>query len=53
LILAPVLRRDFFPEADSGAFEIAVRAKSGTRLENTEMRIKEVDKLVSRYDSER
>src|ERR1019366_3927422 len=27
LILAPVLRRDFFPESDSGAFEIAMRAK--------------------------
>ena len=46
LILAPVLRRDFFPESDSGAFEIAMRAKSGTRVEKTEMRVREVDELI-------
>jgi multidrug efflux pump subunit AcrB len=46
LILTPVLRRDFFPEADSGAFEIAVRARSGTRLEVTETLIKKVDQQI-------
>ena len=29
LILGPVLRRDFFPEVDAGAFEIYVRARTG------------------------
>jgi multidrug efflux pump subunit AcrB len=45
-ILVPVMRRDFFPEADSGAFEIAVRAPAGTRIENTEALVKKVDKVV-------
>jgi multidrug efflux pump subunit AcrB len=40
------LRREFFPEADSGAFEIYVRAKSGTRIEETERRIDAVEKFV-------
>src|SRR5262249_534678 len=33
------LRREFFPEVDAGSFEIYVRAKSGTRIEETEKRI--------------
>jgi multidrug efflux pump subunit AcrB len=44
--LLPVLRRDFFPEADSGAFEIAVRGASGTRIENTEIMVKKVDQFI-------
>jgi multidrug efflux pump subunit AcrB len=46
LLLIPVMRRDFFPDADSGAFEIAVRASAGTRIENTEAMVKKVDKFV-------
>ena len=46
VVLVPVMRRDFFPEADSGAFEIAVRAASGTRIEKTEALVKKVDKVV-------
>ena len=34
--LLAVLRREFFPEVDAGAFEIYVRAPSGTRIEVTE-----------------
>ena len=34
----PVLRREFFPEVDAGAFEIDVRAATGTRIERTEER---------------
>ena len=44
--LTPRMRRDFFPEADSGAFEIAIRAPSGTRIEITEAIVKKVDKFV-------
>ena len=44
--LLPVMQRDFFPEVDSGAFEIAVRAPSGTRIESTEQVIKKVDQFV-------
>lgn len=46
VVLVPIMRRDFFPEADSGAFEIAVRAASGTRIEHTEALVKKVDKFV-------
>jgi multidrug efflux pump subunit AcrB len=40
------LRREFFPEVDAGAFEIFVRAASGTRIEETEQRMVRVEKLV-------
>jgi multidrug efflux pump subunit AcrB len=40
------LRREFFPEVDAGAFEMYVRARSGTRVEETEKRIAEVEKVV-------
>jgi multidrug efflux pump subunit AcrB len=40
------LRREFFPEVDAGAFEIAVRAKSGTSLEETERRVAAVEKTI-------
>ena len=36
LLLGTRLRREFFPEVDAGAFEIYVRAPSGTRIEVTE-----------------
>jgi multidrug efflux pump subunit AcrB len=36
LVFGLNLRREFFPEVDAGAFEIYVRAKSGTRIEVTE-----------------
>jgi multidrug efflux pump subunit AcrB len=52
--LVPVMRSDFFPEVDSGAFEIAVRAPSGTRLEappetrteNTHKFVEEVEEQI-------
>ncbi len=40
------LRREFFPEVDAGAFEVYVRAPAGTRIEETEKRIAEVEKFV-------
>jgi multidrug efflux pump subunit AcrB len=42
----PILRRDFFPEVDAGAFEMYVRAPSGLRIEETEKRIKAVEEFV-------
>jgi multidrug efflux pump subunit AcrB len=42
------LRREFFPEVDAGAFEIYVRAPTGTRIEFTEHRIAEVEKAIKR-----
>jgi multidrug efflux pump subunit AcrB len=40
------LRRDFFPEVDAGAFQMTVRAASGTRIEVTEQRIAQVEQLI-------
>ena len=40
------VRREFFPEVDAGAFEMTVRAKSGTRIEFTEARIAQVEEQI-------
>src|SRR5262245_45025603 len=40
------LRREFFPEVDAGSFEIYVRAKTGTRVEETERRIIQVERFL-------
>jgi multidrug efflux pump subunit AcrB len=45
-VLWPVLRREFFPEVDAGAFEMYVRAPSGTRIERTEKRIAAVEEFI-------
>lgn len=42
----PIMRRDFFPESDAGAFEIAVRAAPGTRIERTEEKVAHVEKFI-------
>ena len=34
-VLIPVLGRDFFPTSDTGQFRLHVRAKTGTRIEET------------------
>jgi multidrug efflux pump subunit AcrB len=47
-LLGPQLRREFFPEVDSGAFEMYVRAGTGTRIEVTEDYIAHVEKYVSK-----
>ncbi|HWB00976.1 MAG TPA: efflux RND transporter permease subunit, partial [Pirellulales bacterium] len=46
VVLGPQLRREFFPEVDAGAFELAVRAPTGTRIEVTEERIAAVEKFL-------
>ncbi len=45
-LLTPVLRREFFPEADAGAFEMYVRLDTGTRLEVTEAKVAEVEDFI-------
>jgi multidrug efflux pump subunit AcrB len=40
------LRREFFPEVDAGAFEIYVRGRTGTRIEETEKQIARVEKFI-------
>ncbi|HUY92715.1 MAG TPA: efflux RND transporter permease subunit [Pirellulales bacterium] len=46
--LGSQLRREFFPEVDAGAFEMTVRAKSGTRIERTEAQIAEIETVVQK-----
>ena len=46
VVLGPRLRREFFPEVDSGAFEIYARPPSGTRIEETEKTIARVEQFV-------
>jgi multidrug efflux pump subunit AcrB len=46
VLLGPKLRQEFFPEVDAGAFEILVRAPSGTRVEETEERVARVEQFV-------
>ena len=41
-----MLRKEFFPEVDAGAFEMYVRAPSGLRIEETEKRIAAVEEFV-------
>ncbi|MBS0260505.1 MAG: efflux RND transporter permease subunit [Planctomycetes bacterium] len=46
LAMSPILRRDFFPEVDAGAFEMYVRAPSGTRIERTQEIVTQVEDLI-------
>ncbi|MFT3879698.1 MAG: efflux RND transporter permease subunit [Gemmatales bacterium] len=46
VLWGPSLRREFFPEVDAGAFEMFVRAPSGTRIEETEEKVINVEKFV-------
>ncbi len=42
------LRREFFPTVDAGAFEMTVRAQTGTKLVVTERRIAQMEQLIRR-----
>ena len=46
--LWPAMRKEFFPEVDAGAFEIYVRASSGTRIELTEKIIAQVEDFIKK-----
>ncbi|HVX13773.1 MAG TPA: efflux RND transporter permease subunit [Pirellulales bacterium] len=54
--LGSQLKREFFPEVDAGAFEMTVRAPSGTRIEVTEKKLDAVEKFIRQsikdYDAE-
>jgi multidrug efflux pump subunit AcrB len=49
VLMGPILRREFFPEVDAGAFEMYVRARSGTRIELTERWIQQVEDFVREH----
>jgi multidrug efflux pump subunit AcrB len=42
----PIMRREFYPDVDAGAFEIYVRAPSGTRIEKTEEKIAQIEDFI-------
>jgi multidrug efflux pump subunit AcrB len=46
LLLYPRLGKEFFPQVDSGQFNIQMRVPSGTRIEKTENYVSEVERLI-------
>jgi multidrug efflux pump subunit AcrB len=48
-LLAPFLGQDFFPSVDSGQFKIHVRARTGTRIEETAALCDHVDATIRQY----
>ncbi len=48
VVVGPRLRREFFPEVDAGAFEVYVRAKTGTKIEATEEQIAHVENYIKK-----
>jgi len=47
-LLAPWLGQDFFPSVDAGAFKIHVRARTGTRIEETAALCDHIDNAIRR-----
>jgi len=46
LSLVPFLGRDFFPTVDAGQFKLHIRAKTGTRIEETARLVDEIEKTI-------
>ena len=49
LILTPWLGQDFFPSVDAGQFKIHVRAKTGTRIEETAALCDHIDDTIREH----
>ena len=45
-VLAPYLGQDFFPSVDSGQFKLHVRARTGTRIEETALLCDHIDSTI-------
>jgi multidrug efflux pump subunit AcrB len=48
LLLIPLLGQDFFPSVDAGIFRLHVRARTGTRIEQTAVLIDQVEGAIRR-----
>ncbi len=48
MLLVPQLGQDFFPSVDAGQFRLHVRARSGTRIEETAKLVDEVEAAIRR-----
>jgi multidrug efflux pump subunit AcrB len=46
LLLVPQLGQDFFPSVDAGQFRLHVRARSGTRIEETAKLVDEIEAAI-------
>jgi multidrug efflux pump subunit AcrB len=46
MLLAPQLGQDFFPSVDAGNFRLHLRARSGTRIEETAKLVDEVESAI-------
>lgn len=46
LLLAPRLATEFFPKVDAGQFILNVAAPEGTRVENTEALVKQIEDII-------
>jgi len=47
-LLVPFLGQDFFPSVDAGIFRLHVRAKTGTRVEETAVLVDQVENAIRR-----
>jgi multidrug efflux pump subunit AcrB len=48
LFLAPVVGQDFFPRVDTGMMKLHLRAPTGTRVEQTELTVDQVERAIRR-----
>ena len=46
MILFPFLGQDFFPSVDAGAFDMHVRMKAGTRIEETARSVDQIEQMI-------
>ena len=46
MVLVPFLGQDFFPTVDAGEFKLHIRAKTGTRVEETARLCDEIEKTI-------
>ena len=51
--LLPLLGRDFFPTVDSGQIKLHLRARSGTRIEETALLVERVEQSIRKLIPER
>jgi multidrug efflux pump subunit AcrB len=49
LLLAPLLGRDFFPNVDAGSFRLHVRARTGTRIEESAVLVDRIEAAIRRH----
>jgi multidrug efflux pump subunit AcrB len=48
VIFWPIMRREFYPDVDGGAFEMYARAPSGTRIERTEEKVALLEEFIKK-----